>query len=363
MSTETIPQSSVRLEDPFNRPTEPFTARPRLSRKLGLAIAAGSLVAAAALLTIVWSQTSPIAIGATAAAFFLITYTGASFAIEGRRFAVDRLATTLISATFVLAVLPLASLLLAVLTKGLSRISPAFINNNSAGISNPEIEGGVGLAIWGTLEITAMTALIAVPLGVMAAVYLVEYGRGPFAKVVTFLVDIMTGIPSIVAGLFAVSIITTILGNAGYRSGFVGAIALVVLMTPIVIRNTEEMLRLVPHELREASFALGVPMWRTIIKVVLRTSAAGIISGIVIATARVIGESAPLLITAMTTDYYNYNLFGDYMMTLPVYVYIAYKQGRYADAWGAALILILIVLLLNFIARLIARKVTPSGEH
>lgn len=359
-STDTI--RTTQVEDPFNRPTTLFTARRRVSRRLGLILGAGSIIAAAAL-TLAWGHASPVATGATAAALFLVTYTATSFAIEGRRFAVDRLATTLISATFILAVLPLGSLLLAVLAKGLPRISPAFINNNSAGISSASVEGGVGHAIWGTLEITATTALISVPLGVMTAVYLVEYGRGAFARAVTFLVDIMTGIPSIVAGLFAVSIMTTLLNNAGYRSGFVGAVALVVLMTPIVVRNTEEMLRLVPGELREASYALGVPQWRTIIKVVLRTSAAGIISGIVIATARVIGESAPLLITAMTTDYYNYNLFGDYMMTLPVYVYIAYKQGRYADAWGAALILIVIVLLLNLIARIIARKIAPVGEH
>lgn len=334
----------------------------RMSRPMALAVAVVAVALGISFALVIMRTTNVVAMFAVSAVVLIIVQSAVSFAYEGRRFAIDRLATTVVYVMFFGAVAPLASLLFTALSQGISRIDLAFINNNSQGISDASVAGGVGHAIWGTVEITATTALISVPLGVLTAVYLTEYGKGPFSRIVTFLVDIMTGIPSIVAGLFAVAIMTTIVRDAGYRSGFVGAVALVVLMTPIVVRNTEEMLRLVPNELREASYALGVPKWRTIIKVVLRTSTAGIISGIVIAIARVIGESAPLLITAMTTDYFNYDLFSGYMMTLPVYVYIAYKQGRFLDAWGAALILIIVVVVLNLVARLIARVYAPKAE-
>ena len=141
-----------------------------------------------------------------------------------------------------------------------------------------------------------------------------------------------------------------------------GAVALVVLMTPIVVRNTEEMLRLVSNELREAAYALGVRKSRTIVHVVLRTSLPGIVSGCVIATARIIGESAPLLITAGATDYYNFSMFNDRVMTLPVFVYNQYVAGNFSMAWAGALVLVLIVLLLNLFARIIARVFAPKGQ-
>ena len=187
-------------------------------------------------------------------------------------------------------------------------------------------QGGIYHAIIGTLLVTFAAALISVPIGLFCAIYLVEYGKGKrLARWVTFLVDVMTGIPSIVAGLFALALFVLIFGPE-IRLGFGGSVALSLLMIPIVVRSTEEMLRLVPDDLREASYALGVPKWRTIAKVVLPTSLGGIITGIMLATARVIGETAPLLVVAGKTDSVNFNLFGERMTTLPVYIYYSVTQ-------------------------------------
>ena len=281
---------------------------------------------------------------------------------EGRRNSTDRLATTLIGGSFLLAVVPLLSLLYTVLVSGFDVMSLSFLNHTTEGMTLEGAIPGAGHAIVGTLEVTFSTALIAIPLGIFTAIYLVEYNGGWLAKVITFLVDIMTGIPSIVAGLFAAAMLPVLLGNPGYRSGFMGAVALVVLMTPLVVRNTEEMLRLVSNELREAAYALGVTKSRTIVKVVLRTALPGIVSGCVIATARIIGESAPLLITAGSTDYYNFSLFNDRVMTLPVFVYNQYVAGNFPLAWGGALVLVLLVLILNLIAKLIAHWFAPKGQ-
>jgi phosphate transport system permease protein len=202
----------------------------------------------------------------------------------------------------------------------------------------------------------------------MTAIYLVEYGRGRLAKSITFLIDVMTGIPSIVAGLFAFALFALFFGP-GIRFGLGGAIALSLLMIPVVVRSTEEMLRIVPNSLREASYALGVPKWLTIVKVVLPTSIGGIITGVVIAIARVIGETAPLLIIAGLSTSLNYDLFHDRMTTLPVFVYTQYtNQGADAQAyidraWTGALVLMLLVIALNIIARVLAKVLSPKGAR
>src|SRR5690606_32174979 len=178
-------------------------------------------------------------------------------------------------------------------------------------------------------------------------------------------VDVMTGIPSIVAGLFAYALFTLIFGP-GVRLGIAGAISLAVLMIPVVVRSSEEMLRLVPNELREASYALGVPKWLTVLKIVLPTSMAGITTGVMLAVARVIGETAPLLVAAGFTTNVNWNLFDGRMQSLPVFVYSSYvSQGTNAvasldRAWAGALTLIVIVMLLNLIGRLVARVFAPK---
>ena len=181
----------------------------------------------------------------------------------------------------------------------------------------------------------------------------------------TFLVDVMTGIPSIVAGLFAYALFAIFFGD-GVRMGIGGSVALSLLMIPIVVRSCEEMIKLVPDELREAAYALGVPKWRTIVKVVLPTSLSGIITGVTLAVARVIGETAPLLIIAGSTDTTNLNLFAERMMTLPVFIYYSFTQPgvppQYGEqrAWGAALVLIVIVMALNLLARLAGRVFAPK---
>lgn len=284
-----------------------------------------------------------------------------------RRQRVDRMMTVLVSAAFVLALLPLVSLVITTVVNGLPRFDVAFFTESMRNVVGAG--GGALAAIVGTLLITGMAVLISVPIGLMTAVYLVEYGTGRLAKAVTFLVDVMTGIPSIVAGLFAYALLSLVTGEPGYRSGFGGSVALSLLMIPVVVRSIEEMLRLVPGELREASLALGVPKWRTVVKVVLPTAIAGIVTGVMISIARVIGETAPLLLIAGATASMNYHLFADRMMTLPVFVYTQYmNQGRDAQAyidraWTGALTLILIVALLNIVARLIARITAPKGAR
>jgi len=283
--------------------------------------------------------------------------------VEGRRRATDRLVTALVTGAFLLAMIPLISLIITVLSLGLARFDAEFFTSSMRNVTG---EGGGALhAIVGTLIMTGTAAVISIPIGLMTSIYLVEYGRGKIARGITFLVDVMTGIPSIVAGLFAYALFAIFLGP-GVRLGIAGAVALAVLMIPVVVRSSEEMLRLVPNELREASLALGVPKWLTIVKVVLPTSIAGITTGIMLAIARVIGETAPLLIAAGFTQSMNYNEFDGRMQSLPVFVYTQYaNQGNppeaYLDrAWAAALTLILIVMVLNLLARLVARFFAPK---
>lgn len=297
---------------------------------------------------------------------YLVSITVASRIVEGRRKSLDRFMTGLITTAFLIALVPLISLVVTTLVDGLNRLDGTFF---SSSMRNVVGQGGGGLhAIIGTLEVTGAATLISVPVGIMTAIYLVEYGRGRLARAITFLIDVMTGIPSIVAGLFAFALFALVFGP-GIRFGFGGAVALSLLMIPVVVRSTEEMLKLVPNELREASYALGVPKWLTVIKVVLPTAVAGIITGVMISIARIIGETAPLLIISGLSTSMNYNLFADRMTTLPVFVYTQYTiQGADAQAyidraWTGALVLIIIVLALNLIARLLARVLAPKGSR
>ena len=290
---------------------------------------------------------------------FAVTYL-----VEGARQARDRLMTSLVATAFIIALLPLVSLIFTVLANGLPRFDIAFFSQSMRNVVG---EGGGALhAIVGTLIITGFAALMSVPVGLMTAIYLVEYGRGKLARAITFFVDVMTGIPSIVAGLFAFAFFSLVFNDPGIRFGLGGAVALSLLMVPVVVRSSEEMLKLVPNELREASYALGVPKWLTILKIVIPTSLAGITTGVTLAISRVIGETAPLLIIAGFTASMNYNLFEEKMMSLPVCVYTQYQNPGsdiqpYLDrAWAGALTLIVIVMILNLVARLIARIFSPK---
>lgn len=294
---------------------------------------------------------------------YMVLITVISSIAESRRKAVDRLMTALVATAFVIALLPLISLLWTVVANGLARFDAEFFSFSMRNVVGEG--GGIVHAIWGTVLITLMAAVISIPVGLMTSIYLVEYGRGKIAKGITFFVDVMTGIPSIVAGLFIYAVFALVLGP-GVSMGFMGALALAVLMTPVVVRGSEELLRIVPNELREAAYALGVPKWLTIIKVVLPTSIAGITTSIMLSISRVIGETAPLLLTAGFTLSMNTNLFSGQMMTLPVFAYNQYmNQGTNPEAaldraWASALTLILIVMVLNLLARLIAKWFAPK---
>lgn len=284
-----------------------------------------------------------------------------------RRKLIDKLVTVLVTGAFILAMFPLASILWTVISRGAHVLSAEFFSYSMRNVVGEG--GGIYHAIIGTIFITTAAAVISIPIGILTAIYLIEYGEGrAMARTVTFLVDVMTGIPSIVAGLFAYALFALIVGP-GVRMGFGGAVALSLLMIPVVVRSSEEMLKLVPHELREASYALGVPKWRTILKVVLPTALAGIVTGVTLAVARVIGETAPLLVIAGITDSVNFNLFNDRMATLPVFTYSAVMQPGVPPepsidrAWGAALVLLIIVMLLNLIARIVSAVFSPRGER
>ncbi|NUP48334.1 MAG: phosphate ABC transporter permease PstA [Catenulispora sp.] len=273
-----------------------------------------------------------------------------------RRFR-SSLAGGLTVATFALAVIPLASILWLVVSKGSHALNVDFLTHSLRNIDEKQPGGGVYHAIIGTVEQAGLATLMAVPIGLLVAVYLVEYGRGMLARTVTFFVDVMMGLPSIVAGLFILSL--WILGLGQKANGFAGALALMILMLPIVIRSSEEMLKLVPDALREASYALGVPKWRTIMKIVLPTALPGIITGVMLGVARVMGETAPILLVVGYINNINVNPFdgNQGQATLPTVIYNTFTSPEHASndrTWSAALLLILIIMLLNIVARLIA---------
>jgi phosphate transport system permease protein len=288
-------------------------------------------------------------------------------AVEGPRKATDRLVTCLVVSAFGLAMVPLFSLVYEVVSRGVRRLDGEFFTYSLVGIVGEG--GGAYHAILGTVIITLLTAVISVPIGLMTAIYLVEYGgRGRLNKAITFLVDVMTGIPSIVAGLFAYALFAIFFGP-GVRLGIAGAVALSVLMIPVVVRSSEEVLKLVPNELREAAYALGVPKWRMIVKVVIPTAIAGLGTSVTLAIARVVGETAPLLITLGITNGTNLDPFDGRMATLPVYAYYQLTQPGVPPefaidrAWTAAMILIILVMGLNLVARVISRFFAPKTGH
>lgn len=328
------------------------------------ALLAGTVVVVGALLAVL-GQLSVASLAVMSVLGYAAAITITSARVEGPRKAKDRFVTTVVYTCFGLAMVPLVSVLWTVVVNGAERMSLDFLRVSMNGVTPTMDAGGVYHAIVGTLMITGMAAVISVPIGLMSAIYLVEYGGGSrLAKAIVFFVDVMTGIPSIVAGLFVLALWMMLFGP-GHSNGAAGAIALSVLMIPVVVRSCEEMLQLVPNELREASYALGVPKWLTIVKVVLPTAAAGITTGIMLALARVIGETAPLILTAGTSAVaINWNIFDGQMMTLPVFIYSQVRMGdaiNYERAWAAALTLILVVMLLFLTARLIARFFAPKA--
>ncbi|GAB3749167.1 phosphate ABC transporter permease PstA [Yimella radicis] len=270
----------------------------------------------------------------------------------------DKVAQALMWLAFVIAMIPLVWILATVIVKGGSLLLESqWWTHSQQGITNRREGGGAVHAIQGTLLQGFVTALISVPIGVFTAVYLVEYGRGKLARAVSFMVDILTGIPSVVAALFIYALWVTTFGFN--RIPFAVCLALTILMVPTIVRSTEEMLKLVPNELREASYALGVPKWKTIVKIVLPTAFSGIVTGILLGLARVMGETAPLIILAPYFRSISTNLFDGLMGTLPTMI----NDGRdnmglvptQERVWAASLTLILLILVLNLLGRLVSR--------
>ncbi|HQV90412.1 MAG TPA: phosphate ABC transporter permease PstA [Phycicoccus sp.] len=269
----------------------------------------------------------------------------------------DQAARIIMWTAFGIAVIPLIWILASTILKGghmLASVDWWTLSQN--GITARREGGGAAHAIQGTLMQGAVTALMSVPIGVLTAIYLVEYGRGRLAKVVSFMVDILTGVPSIVAALFIYALWVTTFGFQ--RVPFAVTLALVLLMIPTIVRSTEEMLKLVPNELREASYALGVPKWKTIVSIVLPTAFSGIVTGILLGLARVMGETAPLIILGPYAKSMASNLFGGLMGTLPTMINqdrTEALQPAIDRVWGAALTLILIVFVLNLLGRFLGR--------
>ncbi|MBE1500062.1 phosphate ABC transporter permease PstA [Amycolatopsis lexingtonensis] len=278
------------------------------------------------------------------------------------------IATVLVWLSFLIAVVPLVWVLYTVIANGIKRIP--YTNWWSQDLGNylsDEVGGGVLHAIIGSLLQGLVCAIIAVPIGMLVAIYLVEYGRGKLAKATTFMVDILSGVPSIVAALFIYALWITTFGLP--RSGFAVSLALVLLMIPVVVRSSEEMLRIVPDDLREASYALGVPKWKTIMKIVLPTAMSGIVGGVMMALARVMGETAPLLVLVGYSAYTNWDIFSGEQAALPLLmnnerVTNSMDPGSvgFDRIWGAALTLVLIIALINLLATVFARLVAPKKK-
>jgi phosphate transport system permease protein len=282
---------------------------------------------------------------------------------SGWRRTKNQVMTVLMWAAFLLVLVPLVFVLVTVISKGVGVISWQFLSNSTIPANvMPVGFGGMGAAVLGTLEITGFAALIAIPLGVLGAVYINEYGGNrPLARFISFMANVMTGVPSIVMGLF---IYTIWVLHFGY-SGLAGSFALACLMLPIVIQSSNEMLKLVPDALRQGSYALGATKARVVLTVVLPTAVSGIVSGALLAVARAAGETAPLLFTILTVEATNTNLFSGANTALSTQIFANAQSpyvGAEARAWGAALTLIVIAFLLMIVARLVTARFTKYSQ-
>jgi phosphate transport system permease protein len=298
--------------------------------------------------------------------------TAISLAVEGRRRAFDRFWTAVMYAGATAAVLPLVLIISYTVQQGIQVLDLRFLTHSMFRVNPESPGGGVYHAIVGTLVQSALAGAMAIPLGLLTAIYLTEYGReSRFSRVVAMSVDVVAGLPSIVAGLFVFSMWILVLGFG--KSGFAGAIALAIVMLPIVVRATEQMLRLVPDDLREAAYALGIRRWRTIVSVVLPTALGGIVTGIMLGVARIMGETAPLLLLVGINQRIEFNPFAGTVEqvpqeSLPTFIFEQFQlavgntdSAPFKRAWGAALVLIIIIGLLSALARLIARFARVRG--
>ncbi len=269
----------------------------------------------------------------------------------GRRKLADNAMTVVAYACAVIAFLPLVAITFEVVRRGL----PAWDAEFFTGLPSTYGDGGgVSNAIVGSAIIVGMAGLMAVPIGILSGIYLAEYGDNRLGNALRFVADVMTGAPSVVIGILAYSVLVLATGKT---AAIFGSVALAVLVLPVIVRTTEEIVRLVPGDLREASLALGIPRWKTIVRVVVPTALGGVVTGVILAMARASGETAPLLFAIGTSNFMNTNPFDGAMAALPV---IIYQQSSYSGevletAWGGALLLFVIIVVLNLIARFIFR--------
>lgn len=355
-----------------------------------MAAAAGSAILALLITLLAFESFSVVGFAILAGIFYVVSMYVISRMLEDRLKATDEFWRHLVWTSFFIALVPLISVLWSVISQGLPTLlaNPGLLTADMGGVVGSDdiatqsegepLQGGILHGLVGTLMITLLASVISIPVGLFASIYLTEYGnRNMFSRGIRFFVDVMTGIPSIVAGLFAFAGLTLFveltIGTSpqalqSVKTGVTAAIALSVLMIPVVVRSTEEMLQVVSNELREASYALGVRKWRTIMKVVLPTAMSGIASGITLAIARVAGETAPILVTAGYVATTNWNPFSEWMTALPVFIYRqlinptapAAGDPSTARAWAGALVLIVIVMGLNLGARAIAKYFAPK---
>ena len=265
-----------------------------------------------------------------------------------RRTVIDRAMRTLALGAALLCTLPLAAVLFFVAANGISAFSLDLITKPPRALG---IGGGAANAVVGTLQMVPLAAVLAVPIGVLGAVYVGEFANRRSARIIRFCADVLVGVPSILIGIF---VFTFLVLPFKQFNGLAGSVALAVIMVPVVMRTTEESLHLVPNALREASLALGVPVWRTVLSVVLRTGLPGILTGSMLAFARAMGETAPLLFTALGSRIVNVGDFGRPMDALPLFIYVNARQPVDAlnqQAWGAAFLLLLVVLIINVAVR------------
>lgn len=269
-----------------------------------------------------------------------------------RRKLLDRVMTVIAYLCALFAIVALVWVIVYVIIRGIGVWSPAFFTTNTALFGDG---GGIYNAMYGTGVIVLMSILMGVPVGIMAGIYLAEFGDNRLGDFIRFIADTMAGIPSIAVGLFVYGLLVLIMG----WNAFAGAVALSILMLPVVARSTEGVVRMVPSEIREASLALGLPQWKTMLRIVLPTASAGIITGSFLAVARAAGETAPLIFTILGSNFFNSNPFEGAMAAVSLYVYQASSSPYEAvqkAGWGAALVLLIFVLTLNFIARAVALR-------
>jgi phosphate transport system permease protein len=266
---------------------------------------------------------------------------------------VDLFWTVVSGAAVLAAVIPLASLLWLVVSHGAPGLTPGFFTSLPTPVGEPG--GGVGNAILGTLFMVGIASLMALPVGIGAGIFLAEKGDGKLGGIVRFTAEVLSGVPSIVVGIVAYGLVVA---HMKRFSALAGGVALALLMVPALARSTEEFIRLVPQALREASLALGVPAWKTSLRVVLRTALGGIVTAVLLAVARAAGETAPLLFTALNNQYWNTDpLQPTASLTVQIFNYaISPYDDWHQKAWTAALVLLLLVGLLNLFARFLSRN-------